>query len=103
MGRIGRTHIYYKIIDVRIKRFETVVVIFECLLVRGVFIFSNVSSYQYPRSPFFQALYGCQYAFVVEAHSVDKGPVPGQPEQPRPVVAGLRLWREGADLQEPKS
>ena len=39
-------------------------------------------------------------AVVVEAEAVDDGAVPGQPEQARARVAGLRPRRRGADLDE---
>ncbi len=39
-------------------------------------------------------------AVIVEAHAVDHGLVALEPEQPRPRIAGLRLRRHGADLDE---
>src|SRR5690606_34686365 len=39
-------------------------------------------------------------AAIVEAHAVDGGAVLDQPEQPWPLVAGLRARGERADLDE---
>jgi hypothetical protein len=39
-------------------------------------------------------------AVIVEPHPVDNGPVPGQPEQPGPRVARLRLGGDRTDLHE---
>src|SRR5690606_31853706 len=97
--RVRRRDVDDEIVSDVFQRLERIEVVARRLLLRGVFVFSEVE----PQGAGTEAEPGVAArggggARVVEAHAVDEGARARQPEEARPGIARLRTRGDGPDL-----
>src|SRR5690606_36489503 len=102
MGRIRRGYVYRKIIYHLVECFNTVPVIVYGSLIRGIFVLTYITAYQYILI-FPQTSHSLSHSTNIKAHTVDDSLVLFESEKSFFRISGLGAGGERPDFNNTKT